>query len=67
VRSLHPGVSLAEVQAATGFALEAAAGLPTTSSPTSEQLKIIRRLDPHELRAGVLKGNPPGVRVPKSA
>jgi glutaconate CoA-transferase subunit B len=67
VRSLHPGVSLAEVQAATGFALEAAEGLPTTPPPTSEQLKIIRRLDPHELRAGVLKGNPPGVRVPKSA
>jgi glutaconate CoA-transferase subunit B len=67
VRSLHPGVSLPEVQAATGFALEAAAALPTTTPPTPEQLTIIRRLDPHQLRASVLKGNPPGVRVPKSA
>jgi glutaconate CoA-transferase subunit B len=60
VRSLHPGVSLAEVQAATGFALEAPAIPPTTSLPTREQLEIIRRLDPHDLRAGALKGNPPG-------
>jgi glutaconate CoA-transferase subunit B len=62
VRSLHPGVSLAEVQAATGFALQAPATLPATAAPTGAQLEIIRRLDPHGLRAGVLKGNPPGVR-----
>lgn len=63
VRCLHPGVALATVQAATGFALEAPATLPTTAAPTREQLEIIRRLDPHELRAGVLKGNPPGTAV----
>jgi glutaconate CoA-transferase, subunit B len=67
VRYLHPGVSLAAVQAATGFALEAPATLPTTTAPTREQLEIIRRLDPHELRAGVLKGNPPGSGVRASA
>ena len=67
VRSLHPGVSLAEVQAATGFALEAPATAATTAAPSPEQLEIIRRLDPHELRAGVLKGNPPGTGVRKSA
>jgi glutaconate CoA-transferase subunit B len=60
VRSLHPGVVLADVQAATGFALEVPVELPTTAAPTREQLDIIRRLDPHELRAGVIKGNPPG-------
>jgi glutaconate CoA-transferase subunit B len=67
VRSLHPGVSFAEVQAATGFALEAPATVATTAAPSPEQLEIIRRLDPHELRAGVLKGNPPGIGVRKSA
>jgi glutaconate CoA-transferase, subunit B len=67
VRALHPGVSLEKVQAATGFALEAPATLPTTALPTREQLEIIRRLDPHELRAGVLKGNPPGTAVHRSA
>jgi glutaconate CoA-transferase, subunit B len=67
VRCLHPGVSLARVQAATGFALEAPAALPTTTAPTREQLEIIRRLDPHDLRAGVLKGNPPGIAVRTSA
>jgi glutaconate CoA-transferase subunit B len=67
VRSLHPGVSLAEVQAATGFALEAPATAATTAAPSREQLEIIRRLDPHDLRAGVLKGNPPGTSVRRSA
>jgi glutaconate CoA-transferase subunit B len=61
VRSLHPGVSFEQVQEATGFPLERAPGLATTPSPTAEQLAIIRRLDPHGLRATVLKGNPPGV------
>ena len=60
VRSLHPGVSLAQVQAGTGFPLEAADAPPTTAAPTDEQLAIIRRLDPHDLRASVIKGNPPG-------
>jgi len=60
VRSLHPGVTLAAVEAATGFPLEALTPLATTTTPTREQLEIIRRLDPHDLRATVLKGNPPG-------
>ena len=61
VRSLHPGVSFEQVQEATGFPLERAPALATTPSPTAEQLAIIRRLDPHGLRATVLKGNPPGI------
>ena len=47
---------------ATGFALEAAPEIKTTSAPTAEQLAIIARLDPHGLRAGVLKDNPAGKR-----
>jgi glutaconate CoA-transferase subunit B len=58
VRSLHPGVTLEQVQAATGFPLEAAAAVPTTQGPSAEQQAIIRRLDPHGMRATVIKGNP---------
>ena len=62
VRSLHPGVSFEQVQAATGFPLLQADGLADTPAPDAEQLAIIRRLDPHNLRATVIKGNPPGIR-----
>jgi glutaconate CoA-transferase subunit B len=61
VRSLHPGVTFEQVQDATGFPLLRATDIATTLAPTAEQLAIIRRLDPHNLRATVLKGNPPGV------
>lgn len=61
--STHPGVTVAQVQAATGFPLECAAEVPVTPAPTPEQLTIIReRLDPNNLRAAVFKGNPPGDR-----
>ena len=63
VRSLHPGVSFEDVQAATGFPLLKADGIGTTPAPTAEQLAIIARLDPTNLRAQALKGNPPGVRA----
>ena len=33
-----------------------------TAAPTTEQLEIIRQLDPHNLRARQLKDNPPGDR-----
>ena len=36
--------------------------LGETPHPTAAQLEIIRRLDPHDLRAAQLKGNPPGIR-----
>ena len=63
VTSLHPGVSLDEVQENTGFELAAAPALSTTPAPTAAQLKLIReRLDPHDLRAAVIPGNPPGAR-----
>lgn len=63
VTALHPGVSFEQVQAATGFPLLPAPGLATTPAPTAEQLAIIRRLDPHNLRASVIKNNPPMARA----
>ncbi|MFS8977943.1 CoA-transferase subunit beta [Cupriavidus necator] len=62
VRSLHPGVTLEQVQAATGFALANAPGevLPQTAPPTPDELRIIAQLDPHNLRAAIVRGNPSG-------
>jgi glutaconate CoA-transferase subunit B len=62
VRSLHPGVSLEEVQDNTGFPLHVPAQVPVTAAPSEAQLELIRRIDPHNLRAAQLKDNPPGVR-----
>jgi glutaconate CoA-transferase subunit B len=62
VKSLHPGVRFDQVQAQTGFPLLKVDELVTTPAPTAEQLEIIRRLDPHNLRATVIRNNPPGVR-----
>lgn len=63
VLSLHPGVTFEQVQEATSFPLLRAPGMTTTAAPTEEQLAIIAKLDPHNIRATVLKGNPPGVRA----
>lgn len=63
VLSLHPGVTFEQVQDATGFPLLRADGMTVTAAPTEAQLEIIARLDPHNVRATVLKGNPAGVRA----
>lgn len=65
IRSLHPGVTVAEVQDNTGFALHIANAIPTTAAPSVEQLMLIQQLDPHNLRASQLKDNPPGERSPR--
>ena len=62
VKSLHPGINFEQVQAATGFPLLKAEPLPITPMPNAEQLSIIHRLDPHNLRATVIKGNPLAIR-----
>jgi glutaconate CoA-transferase subunit B len=54
LRSLHPGVSAEQVQQATGFALHIPAELPLTPAPTADQLALLARLDPHNLRASAL-------------
>ena len=49
--SVHPGVTVEEVQEATGFDLAAPDDVPETRLPTMEELVIIREvLDPRELR-----------------
>ncbi|GIF22780.1 acyl CoA:acetate/3-ketoacid CoA transferase beta subunit [Actinoplanes tereljensis] len=51
LRSVHPGVSVAEVRAATGFPLTVPASVPDTRSPTESELALIHdRLDPDSLR-----------------
>lgn len=61
VVSLHPGVSFDEVQAATGFSLERGE-IIETPLPDAQALEIIAALDPHGIRAGVIKDNPPARR-----
>jgi len=61
VVSLHPGVSFDEVQAATGFPLERGE-IIETPLPDAQALEIIAALDPHGIRAGVIKDNPPARR-----
>lgn len=63
VRSLHPGVSFEEVQDNTGFDLVRPDNIPETSAPTADQLAIINKYDPHNLRSSVFKDNPPGRRA----
>ncbi|MFF5443704.1 CoA-transferase subunit beta [Streptomyces sp. NPDC012888] len=49
--SLHPGVALDEVRAATGFELAVPEGVPRTREPDQEELRLIREvLDPRGLR-----------------
>ena len=49
--SVHPGVSVDDVRAATGFELEVPAEVPETRSPTAEELVLVREvLDPRTLR-----------------
>lgn len=54
LRSVHPGVTTAQVQEATGFELHIPANVPETAAPTAAQLALLARLDPHNLRASVL-------------
>lgn len=49
VLALHPGVTAAEVQANTGFALPTAPDLPVTDPPRDDELAVLRHLDPDRL------------------
>jgi glutaconate CoA-transferase subunit B len=56
LRSVHPGVTVAQVQEQTCFELALADPVGETPAPSAEQLDIIRRLlDPHNMRASVFK------------
>ncbi len=50
LRSLHPGVGVEEVVAATGFAVRTTGAVPTTRIPTAAELDILDILDPHRRR-----------------
>ncbi|MEJ0048963.1 MAG: hypothetical protein WDN04_24775 [Rhodospirillales bacterium] len=61
--SLHPGVPLAEVRDNTGFDLALPENaIPATPLPSPQTLAEIARLDPNNIRATILKNNPPAVR-----
>jgi acyl CoA:acetate/3-ketoacid CoA transferase beta subunit len=51
VRSVHPGVTVDEVVAATGFEVTVPSEVPETRLPTEDELRLIREvLDPDGLR-----------------
>lgn len=51
VASVHPGVSVEQAHAETGFPLAVPGAVPTTREPTDEELKLLREvLDPSGLR-----------------
>lgn len=49
--SLHPGVTAQQVQEATGFEVYIPDSVSTTADPTPEQLALLAKLDPHNVRA----------------
>lgn len=50
LQSVHPGVTVDDVAAATGFELEIDGDVRQTDPPTGEELELIRRLDPTSMR-----------------
>ncbi len=57
LRSVNPGVQVADVQAATGFELVIPGEVPTTAPPSDEELRVLREIvDPD----GILAGPAPG-------
>lgn len=50
LRSVHPGVTVEDVVANTGFELVIPDQVPTTRTPTDEEMAVIERLDPAGLR-----------------
>lgn len=53
LRSVHPGVTAAEVQEATGFELVIPDNVPTSREPTDEELRLLYEvIDPLGLRLG---------------
>ena len=56
ITKTHPGVSIDDIQAQTGFELAVADDVSETPAPSDEQLRIIREdLDPHSIRVGQVK------------
>jgi hypothetical protein len=56
LRSVHPGATLDEIIASTGFELAIPERLPETRLPTAEELRLLReRIDPLALGAKELR------------
>ena len=56
IRSLHPGVTVAAVEEATGFELVVPDEVPMTRDPTLDELRLLREvLDPAERRAAEVR------------
>jgi len=60
--SLHPGITVQQVQENTGYDIHVPDEIASTAAPTAEQLAIIAAMDPHNQRAYQIKDNPPGDR-----
>jgi hypothetical protein len=57
LRSLHPGVTVDEVVAATGFELVIPDDVPESRFPTDDELRLIRdAIDPKDLRSKEVPG-----------
>jgi glutaconate CoA-transferase subunit B len=52
LEALHPGVTVEQVQAATGFELLVVDQLTTTEPPTADELALLRSLDPERRYLG---------------
>lgn len=50
VESIHPDVTADTVRENTGFDIDIPQGIPTTEIPSEEELRIIRKLDPDNIR-----------------
>jgi len=58
IASLHPGVSVDEVQANTGFELFYAPDVPVSRLPTPSESRMLReRIDPHGLTGAEIAGS----------
>ena len=49
IEALHPGVTVDQVQANTGFTLDVAPDLRETAPPGERELQVLRHLDPDRL------------------
>jgi glutaconate CoA-transferase subunit B len=52
LESVHPGVTVEEVRAHTGWDLRVSPALRTTPAPTPEELEVLRRFDPEGIWTG---------------
>ncbi len=55
LRSVHPGVTVDEVVAATGFELVIPASVPESRVPDTEELRLLAEIDPTDLRGAEVK------------